>query len=197
MNTFNQSLFLAINASSSMPRWQIDAAIAIADYLIYLVPLMLAALWLSGGKRQRETAVRACCVAMLALGFNQLIGLVYMHPRPFMIGLGHTFVAHAPDSSFPSDHATVFASVALTLLCARMWRRGALMLLTGLAVAWARVFVGVHFPLDMAGAVIIACAAFVIVMPLWSRAGESLTRALIAVYRKVLAWPIAQGWIAQ
>lgn len=197
LEAFNQALFLIINATASTPRWQVDVAIAIANYVIYLVPLTLAVLWLVGGKHQRETAVRACCVALLALGFNQVIGLYWMHPRPAMIGLGHTFVEHVPDSSFPSDHGTVFASVALTLLLARVRWYGMLMLVAGIAVAWARVYIGVHFPFDMAGAVVVACVAFVVVTPLWSSAGEAVTSGLVVVYRKVLAWPIQRGWIPQ
>ena len=199
MNTFeafNQALFLAINATTSTPHWQIDVASFIADYVIYLVPLMLVALWLPGSRHARATALRACSVTLLALAFNQLIGLVWLHPRPFMIGLGQTFIEHAPDSSFPSDHGTVFACITLTLLLARLRWSGSLMLVAGLAVAWARVFVGVHFPFDMAGAVLVACFAYGVVTPIWSLAGDSLTDLLIALYRKMLAWPIARGWLA-
>jgi undecaprenyl-diphosphatase len=199
MNTleaFNEALFLTINATPSTPRWLIDIAIAIANDVIYLVPLLLAVLWLSGDRTRRDAAVRAFCVAMLAQGINQLIGLAWTHPRPFMIGLGHTFVEHAPDSSFPSDHVTMFASIALTLLVGNVRSYGWLMVLAGAVVAWARVFVGVHFPLDMAGALCVACLAFAIVAPLWAYAGDALMRLLVRVYRKVLAWPIRRGWIS-
>jgi hypothetical protein len=56
---------------------------------------------------------------MLALSANQLLGLVWQHPRPFLIGLGQTFLVHAPDSSRPGDYITVFAGVALTQLARR------------------------------------------------------------------------------
>ena len=199
MNTLealNRAWFLAINATPDTPQWQIDIALTIANDFVYLIPVLLALLWLLGNVHQRSAAVRAVCVAMLALGFNQLIGLVWMHPRPFMIGLGHAFIEHAPDSSFPSDHATLFASVALTFLMARLWRCGALVAVAGVAIAWARVRIGVHFPLDMAGAVGVACVAYAIVAPLWTRAGDALMRLLIALYRKVLSWPIRRGWLA-
>ena len=197
LEAFNQALFLAINATPSTPHWQTGVALLIADYLVYLVPLVLTVLWLCGRQPQREAAVRACCVALLALAFNQIIGLVWMHPRPFMIGLGHTFIEHAPDSSFPSDHGTLFASVALTLWLSRLKGYAALIALAGLAIAWARVFIGVHFPFDMAGAVLVACIAFAVVSPLWSLAGEAVTRGLIVLYRTLLAWPIGRGWIPQ
>ncbi|HDR9762071.1 TPA: phosphatase PAP2 family protein [Burkholderia cepacia ATCC 25416] len=198
MNTleaFNQALFLMINAAPATPPWLIGLATKIADDLIYLIPVLLTGMWLSGSEAQRNLAIRACVVAMVALGANQLIGLVWQHPRPFMIGLGHTFIAHAPDSSFPSDHATVFASLALTLLPGGARTLGGLTLLAGLAVAWARVFLGVHFPLDMLAAVAVAGAACVLIAPLWALAGRALTGTIIQIYRQLLARPIASGWL--
>ncbi|WP_321782197.1 phosphatase PAP2 family protein [Burkholderia pyrrocinia] len=198
MNTleaFNQALFLMINAAPATPPWLIGLATVIADDLIYLIPVLLTGMWLSGSEAQRNLALRACIVAMVALGANQLIGLVWRHPRPFMIGLGHTFIAHAPDSSFPSDHATVFASLALTLLLGDARTLGGLTLLVGLAVAWARVFLGVHFPLDMLGAVAVACATYVLIAPLWVLAGRAVTGIITRIYRKLLARPIASGWL--
>jgi undecaprenyl-diphosphatase len=199
MNTleaFNQTLFLTINATPSTPASLLDIARFIADYLIYLVPLSLTAMWLSGDAHRRETALHACCAALLALGINQVIGLLWPHPRPFVMGIGHTFLDHVPDSSFPSDHGTIFACVALTLLLNGVRRLGIAIVLAGLAVAWARVFVGVHFPLDMMGAVVVASVAIFLLAPFWQLLGASATRGLVAVYRKLLAWPIGRGWLS-
>ncbi|MDR5857773.1 phosphatase PAP2 family protein [Caballeronia sp. LZ062] len=196
LEAFNRALFLSINATPATPIGQIDIALFVANDFIYLIPALLALSWLFGSSLQRAAAVRACCVTFLALGLAQLIGLVWTHPRPFMIGLGHTFMEHAPDSSFPSDHATVFASVVLTFLFMGLRRCGALIALAGLAVAWSRVRIGVHFPLDMAGALAFACVGHVLVKPLWNRAGDSLMRMLNALYRRLLAWPISRGWLA-
>lgn len=198
MNTleaFNQALFLLINGTPATPEWLIGMAMLIAGYVIWLIPLLLGAMWLWGNEEQRNLALRACIVAMLGLGANQLIGVVWQHPRPFMIGLGHTFLPHAPDSSFPSDHATVLASVAVTLLSGGARYLGGLTLLAGALVAWARIFLGVHFPLDMFGAVIVACIVFGLVTPLWHLAGNAITRCAIMLYRNLLSRPIALGWL--
>lgn len=198
MNTleaFNQALFLVINGTPATPPWLVGIATLIADDVIWLIPLLLACMWLWGNEARRELAIRACLVAMLGVGANQLIGMVWQHPRPFMIGLGHTFLPHAPDSSFPSDHATVFSGIALTLLLGGARRLGGLTVLAGLAVAWARIFVGVHFPLDMIGAAAVACVAYALIAPLWHLAGSAVTRWAVAVYRKLLAWPIHRGWL--
>lgn len=195
LEALNRALFLQINAHPDSPQWQIDITLAIANDLIYLIPAVLALMWLFGDRRWREAAVRGCCLSFLALGFNQLIGLVWVHPRPFMIGLGHTFVEHAPDSSFPSDHATLFASIALTMFLAGLVRAGLLITLAGAAVALARVRIGVHFPLDMVGAVGVSCLAYALLAPLWARAGDALMRLIIALYRRILSWPIRRGWL--
>jgi undecaprenyl-diphosphatase len=198
MNTleaFNQALFLLINGTTATPGWEISVALLIADYVIYLIPLLLAGMWLWGNEAQRHLAIRACLVAMLGVGANQLIGLAWQHPRPFIIGLGHTFLPHAPDSSFPSDHATVFAGIALTLVLGGASWLGVLTLLAGVSVAWARVFLGVHFPLDMFGAAAVAGVAYALIAPLWHLVGNAVTRWAIVVYRKLLARPIALGWL--
>ena len=41
--------------------------------------------------------------------------------------------------------------------------------LLGLGIAWARIFVGVHYPLDMAGAFITAAIATVIACAVFKR----------------------------
>lgn len=191
----NRALFLALDATPATPHWLVGIGIFIANYVIWLAPALLVYLWLTGDGPQRELAVRACCAGLLALGINQLIGMAWYHPRPFVIGLGHTFLAHAPDSSFPSDHVTLLSSLALTFFQGGKRRLGLLALAADLAVAWARVFVGVHFPFDMIGAVFVAGLAWALAWPCWNVAGPAATGALIALYRKLLALPIRRRWL--
>ena len=193
--TFNRTLFLQMNGGDRTPAWLIQVATGIADDLIYLIPLLLLGMWLWGGSTRRNQAIKACLVTLLALGANQVIGLVWQHPRPFMIGLGHAWMYHAADSSFPSDHMTVFAGIGLSLLFGGAFRLAAAVLTAGVAVAWARVFLGVHFPLDMAGAVAVAGVATVVISPLWRMAGDTCTNLAEQLYRAVLARPIASGWV--
>jgi undecaprenyl-diphosphatase len=196
LETFNQALFLYLNATLTTPAWEISTAIVMADYLIYLVPLILVSLWCWGKESQRALALNAFAVALVALGINQLIGIVWQHPRPFMIGLGHTFIQHMPDSSFPSDHVTVFAAIGLTLVFANIRSvAGWATLLLGVCVAWARIFLGVHFPLDMVGAVAIDVVVWLCIIPFWSLVGDRLTAQATGIYRDILARPIALGWI--
>ena len=195
IEALNQAIFLQVNASADTAAWAIDLAIVIGNDLIFTIPLLLLGIWLWGDNDKRSAALKSCAVAFIALGLNQLIGLFWQHPRPFDMGLGHTFLAHVADSSFPSDHGTVFASIAFTLLFSGLPLLGAITLLAGCAVAWARVFLGVHFPLDMVGAVMVSVVTYAIVNLAWTKIGDGITYRIASLYRKVFAWPISSGWI--
>lgn len=195
LEALNRSLFLLINGTPDAPPWLVNTAIAIGEYGIYLIPALLLVLWFNGNTGTRKRAIRACAVAMLGVGLNQIIPFFWSHPRPFALNLGHTWISHAADSSFPSDHLTVIAGVGLSLLFDGTVRIGVTTLLAGLCVGWARIFLGIHFPLDMLGAVAVAGIAHGVVRPLWRQMGTTITGFAEQLHRRLLARPIAAGWI--
>lgn len=198
LEALNIAAFLRINADLQTPHWKINAAAFVADYLIYLIPLLVIALWCWGKGLQRNLAVKACLVALVALGMNQIIIALWPHPRPFMAGVGHSFMAHAPDASFPSDHATVFAAIGLTLVFGSVRSViGWSVLALGMIVAWARIFLGVHFPSDMVGAVAVVCLAWAAIHLVWGSVGNAIVSRIEQIYRLVLARPISHGWIGR
>lgn len=196
LESLNQSLFLLINADPSTPAWRIHAAMLVANQLILLVPVALAALWLWGGEAQRSLALKVLASIAVALFASYLCGALWPHPRPFAIGLGQAFFPHKATSSFPSNHTIIIATFAWALLFDRRWAGwGWTALLAAAVVGTSRVYLGVHFPLDIAGGLILAPIAAGVAAPVWSRAGAPLTRTAQDVYRKLLALPIARGWI--
>ncbi|MFJ4440557.1 phosphatase PAP2 family protein [Pseudomonas sp. NPDC089422] len=195
LETFNRSLFLLINGGGDTPQWLVLLAIGIAKVLIFLLPVLMLGFWLWGHCGERRLVLKATLVTVIALVVNQVIWAVWPHPRPFMIGLGHNWMLHAPDSSFPSDHMTVFACMGLTLLLDGLSGWGVVILVTGLSVAWARVFLGVHFPLDMVGAVVVSFLVYSGFSPIWRRFGLRITNTTERLYRRLMATPIRAGWV--
>ena len=192
-------LFAHINAAAGLTGWRLESAVAIAQALVYLVPVVLIALWFAGSTPRRLAAVTALTAAGGALLVNQLIALAWYRPRPFAAGIGHAFLRHAADSSFPSDHVTVLAATGFALWSARsaLGRApGAVLLACALAAGWARVYLGVHYPGDVIGALAVAALAQASTN---SPAGRSFCISLTAtgerIYRRMLALPIARGWI--
>ncbi len=192
----NQSLFLLINADPASPAWRIQAGMFIANRLILLVPATLAGLWLWGGQLQRGLVLKALAGIGVALFISYLCGALWPHPRPFAIGLGHAFFPHKATSSFPSNHTIIIATLAFTLLFDRRWAGwGWAALALAAVVGLSRVYLGVHFPLDIAGGLLLAPLAAALVVPVWRRVGSPVTVACQALHGKLLALPIARGWI--
>lgn len=192
---WSRSTFMAINAGPTAPAWSVATAKVLANDLIYVVPLLLLIAWLWGGYRIRQAALRACVVTAVALGVGQMIGFAWPQPRPFVIHLGTAWMRHVADPSFPSDHVTVLSAVALCMLLDGEALIGALMFVGALCVGWARVYLGVHYPADVAGGLAVATIAYVTVAPMWQRLGVRLTDVVQAVYRRVFALPIGAGWV--
>lgn len=153
----NHALYFLLNAPAHPAAWMLGVARFLAQDCILVVPLVLCAGWLGHSSKVRYGMIEATWSGILGLSFNMLIGLLWQHPRPFMIGLGHTFLTHVPDSSFPSDHLTLLLAVALSLCLARQTRTmGVALVFLSVPIAWARIYLGVHFPLDMLGSLLVS-----------------------------------------
>ncbi|MEJ2795557.1 phosphatase PAP2 family protein [Iodobacter sp. LRB] len=195
LEAINRALFLTINANLGSPNWLINLTRYIADDLILLIPLLLLGIWFWREDTCRNIALKSCVVTFVALGTNQLIGLAWPHPRPFMLGLGHTFILHAADPSFPSDHLTIFASIGITLFLGKIRTLAVITLLLGLMVGWSRIFLGVHFPLDMLGAVLVCIITYALVTPVWDKLSAPIMQTSIRFYQYLFARAITAGWI--
>jgi undecaprenyl-diphosphatase len=158
MLALNHQLFLLINAEPGESPFLIELGRIVAADVIGLVPVLLVLLWIRGRPERRGGLVATAIAAALALGANQIVGQFWYEPRPFMIGLGRTLLAHVPENSFPSDHTTFLLTVGIGLIAtggAPHW--GRVVTLAGVLVAWARIYLGLHFPLDMLASALIAC----------------------------------------
>ena len=198
MDNWNTTLFLLINASDHPDALVVLLATFFADYLIVLVPVMLVIGWLRGDMVRRKLMLEATASGLFALLINQAIGLVWQHPRPFMIGVGHTLIAHVADSSFPSDHLTLLLAVAFCFVLHKRWLVcGAILLAVSLPMAWARIYLGVHFPLDMVGAAVVACASVAICHSVRRIIIEPIFVPVERLYRWLFAPLIRRGWVGR
>jgi undecaprenyl-diphosphatase len=128
-------------------------------FLVLVVGLVLVGLAFG---RHRVTV--AGVVSGLAAGLALLVGAVISsfvdRPRPFVAHPGeiHAFLSHAADPGFPSDHALAAFAIAGVLLV--FFGLRALPVLAGaVALAVARVMVGVHYPGDVLSAALIGLGA--------------------------------------
>lgn len=198
MEHLNQSLFLLLNAGPNSPATAVNVARFLAEWLVWIVPVGLTLGWLRGSQATRQVLVSSTISGLAGLLINQLIGLVWYHPRPAELGIGLTLVDHVPDSSFPSDHLTLIWAIAFSLLMHRESRiAGWGLTLLGLPVAWARIFLGVHFPLDILGAALVALGSAWLILGEERRLIAPLTGLLQATHQRLFDSLIRRGWMKE
>ena len=196
MESFNQTLFIWLNAPEHPSVLMLALASFFAEQLIWSVPLLIGLCWLRGSERIRKTMLIATASGLCALLINQMIGSIWMHPRPFMMGLGHTFIPHVADSSFPSDHLTLWWAVAFSLVMQRCpGNAGVALAFMGIPIAWARIYLGVHFPFDMVGAVSVAAFSSWLTLRENRWYLESAYQLAIRVHHWLFSRLIARGWV--
>lgn len=123
-----------------------DLMRAIAGYLVFAVLLILAALWFHRAGLRAGLAIGIGAVVALLIG--QLLGKAFVESRPFVVDHFTPLIAHSADGSFPSDHLLVLGAVVGGCLLASA-RMAAVATVIALLVAVARVYVGIHHPIDV------------------------------------------------
>lgn len=159
MNGFDQQLFQLINASSDAWGPAAYLAYVAAKFVVLVIPFHLAMIWVLGDRSVRRQALTLLAALLIAIVLSYFIGAAYPTERPFQIPLGHALIAHRPSPSFPSNHALAMFTYAATMMVLRHPRHALVFFAAGLLVAWSRVYLGVHFPLDMAGAAALSLVA--------------------------------------
>jgi len=155
-----------------------------AQYLPYIFIIFLFYLWFSNKKIE---ALYAGYATTLGVGINLFIGTFYFHNRPFMDHLGTTLLSHKADSSFPSDHTTFTMSIALMLLCFKSTRIiGVIATFLALWCGIARVYVGVHYPFDILGSIVVSIVAVLIITILKNRL-SIVNKFIISIWYKIAA----------
>jgi membrane-associated phospholipid phosphatase len=167
------SLFHAVNSLQVHTGWaHAPFRLYAKDGIVVFVVLLLAG-WVIGrvrGARTLATAISAGAAALVGLAVNQLLGHLFGRVRPYATHAGvHLLVGRTSDFSFPSDHAVVAGAVAAGLLFVDR-RLGVVTVLAAVVMAFARVYVGAHYPGDvvagLAVGALVAVALQAVLVPL-------------------------------
>ncbi len=157
MNDWDVALFLALNAGPDAP----PMTLAIARWVSSDMPTLAAVASLllvsryPHARRRLAAVVTAMALAWLA---TRAIRWAIPMERPFVTGLGFQGMAHAASASFPSLHAAVASAWAAALALHRgeqpAWLGGVACLVAA-GIAWSRLYLGRHYPTDIAAGLLL------------------------------------------
>ena len=195
LSELNLSLFSWINASPEASYTSIHFALFIANDLLYCLILLFAWFCLRGNYDTKKQILKAFIFTSIAILISQCISHVYYHPRPFVMEVGRTLIYHAPNGSFPSDHMLIFSSIAFSYLFSAQRKLGISLLVMAWLVAWSRVYLGVHFPLDMLGAFLLAFALNFFGLKLWNLYKDTIMQWALTLHFYLFKPLIQKGYI--
>ena len=185
MSRIDRNLYEAINRLADRTGWAHGVVRFYAkDGIVVFAVLLLAAWWFGRTStapiQTVAKAVWAGVGALVALAINQPIGSVVDRARPYVtIANMHLLVDKTKDFSFPSDHATIAGAVAAGVFLVNR-RLGTVAIIAALAMAFARVYVGAHYPGDVVAGILLGATLTVVL----SRFGSRLLEPVLEVVAK-------------
>jgi undecaprenyl-diphosphatase len=162
MFSFDTELAIILNSFISGHPWLINGAVFFAIYVPYLLIVALI-VFVFYKKERRDERGHVALVALLA-------ALIARYPLKALIVLGYTFsrpyvaltditllippILTEEYFSFPSGH-TLFFFAAATVVYTYRTKLGLIFFAAALCMGIARVMVGVHYPTDILGGMIL------------------------------------------
>jgi undecaprenyl-diphosphatase len=165
------SVFLWINGLAGRVAAIDEFFKGIANDYFAIITVCLVLVWLWFAKRdsaEREKDQRTVLIAMISIGIVSALMVLcnqfYFRSRPFdnLPASSINLLFYEPtDSSFPSNYAAVLFAAAIPVLV-RNRKYGYWLLALAVLSAFGRVYMGIHYPLDVLGGAALGAVASVI-----------------------------------
>jgi membrane-associated phospholipid phosphatase len=157
VSQLNLQLFQWLAAGQAPSPWLLALARGFANGGAWADAAVLG--WAAWRRHSHRTWLFAvlCATGIVSL-LSHLIAARLDMPRPFTMGLSPAWIAHGNSPALPSTHAAAMCFAALALLLRGGLRDlGIVVSLIAAFTCWARIYVGVHFPVDIAAGFLLAC----------------------------------------
>ncbi|WP_136605728.1 undecaprenyl-diphosphatase [Paenibacillus dokdonensis] len=125
-----------------------------AERAFYLFFVGLLVYWFSRKESNRKMVAESVVSVVIGLGISWVIGHLFYRDRPFVAHTVLQLISHPANASFPSDHSIGAFAIAASFVIYRR-KEGIVWLLLSAAIAFSRVWTGVHYPFDVLGGALI------------------------------------------
>ena len=181
----DKKIFFLINSKAGIYE-SIDSlsGIVAGDYLVpVILSLGLIFLWFQETAEDQAIELRkrvliAICSLLGSCLIVMIVNELYFRERPFNLHEAKLIFYAPTDSSFPSNSTAAMFGLSIPILKTRM-KVGMMMLLASMCLGLCRIYVGVHFPGDVIGGVLVGLLSFCVTILLFKVIDKQLTYVLV------------------
>lgn len=132
-------------------------AIFSAKYLIYVLVALFIIYLVRGRHELKKIITFTIFVLPTSYIVAKILSSFFYDARPFVINHFTPLLSHAADNGFPSDHSLLSFALASVIFCFnKKW--GIAFFILGIIIGLSRVYVGIHWPVDILGSFVISVA---------------------------------------
>jgi undecaprenyl-diphosphatase len=139
-----------------------------AEYGVYLLALWMVFQWFFTKEKVRTRIVMVGSIFAFLLSevIGKVLGIFVSHPQPFAtLPKVNQLISHEIDNSFPSDHTILFFSICMMLLLGSKSSKRFFYLVVASIIGFSRIWVGVHYPIDVLTAAFIGILVSIVLYP--------------------------------
>lgn len=141
----------------------------VAKYFLYLIGFIALIYFVLSDKKTRIDILKISVIsASLALILARISSFFIYDTRPFVVGNVTPLISHAADNGFPSDHTLAAMLIAVVIFKFNK-KIGTVLIILALLLGIARVLAKIHYPLDIAGSIIIDLISVWISVLVWKK----------------------------
>ncbi|HVB95680.1 MAG TPA: phosphatase PAP2 family protein [Nitrososphaerales archaeon] len=154
---------------------------------------VVAIMLILGNRRTKLLAFELAALFIIGIAAGEILKITAIRPRPFESI--NTIITRVPtdlDSSYPSGHALIVTiGAAFSMLTFRKKVVGLLFVVEAAIVCYSRVYVGMHYPLDVVGGVFLGIGIVGVGLFIMERyLGRLLAKITSAVTKKLSDGPL-------
>ncbi len=155
LNNIDFYIFQQINNWAGQWAWIDMLGIFFAKYFGYILVFCLFLFLIKNSKKYWQMVWQAIFAGIISrLVFTEIIRWIFPKSRPFIENNVNLLLNHTNSSAFPSGHAAFYFAISSVIYFYNK-KIGILFFTASFLICLARVFCGIHWPLDILAGVLL------------------------------------------